>query len=310
MNGAITIRHAASIVGVVRTAPTDEARPDETEEERVNRDLRRRVAGALVEIMVEEAPQAFQRMVLTMLGAYYAGSFRIEANGLIADLDAGQLPDGLLAGFRARGHTLSTEARVMVKRPRGRWLIVDTGRQYVVWHVAGGLHVVFHPRAVSPAWQRRHPRVDHTLSQGDGVFFFTDLPPGEAGEQYRLRVSVPDTGTRYGVVETDAVTAPTRPDDRPATPARVDVELPVTRIHGQVVDDGGEPVAGARVRLGADTTVVRTWANGRYQLSRLLAGNPTLVVSAPGFVTFSQPVEALAAGEARQVDVTLQPASP
>lgn len=310
MNGAITIRHAASIVGVVRMAQIEPDPPHATEEERVNRDLRRRVAGALVEIMVEEAPQVFQRMVLTMLDAAHAGSFRIDVDDLIARLDAGQLPDGLLAGFRAYGHTLSTEARVMVKRPRGRWLIVDAGRQYFIWHVAGGLHVYFYPRAVSLAWQRRHPRIDHTCSQGDGVFFFTDLPPGEAGEQYRLRVSVPETGTRYGVVETDAVTIPVRPDDRPANPARVDIELPVTRIHGLVTDDAGEPVAGARVRLRGDTTIVRSRGDGRYELSRLLAGNPRLEVSAPGFVTFTQPVEALAVGEARQVDVTLQPASP
>lgn len=310
MNGTITIRHAASIVGVVRTVQTDEERPNEAEEERVNRDLRRRVGGALVEIMVEEAPQALQRMVMTRLNAEYASSFRIDTNAFIADLDAGRLPAGLPAAFGAHGQKLSPQARVLVKRPRGRWAIIDEGRHYLVCHVAEGLHVVFHPRTVSLAWQRRHPPFDHTYSQGDGVFFFPDLPPGEPGEQYRLRVSVPNKGTRYGVVETESVTVLVRPEGRPATPARVDVELPVTRIHGRVTDDAAEPVAGARVRLRADTTVVRSRADGRYELSQLLAGNPSLEVLAPGFVTFSQSIDALAVGESRQVDVTLRPLSP
>jgi hypothetical protein len=304
----VNIRHAVSVAGVVRAVQTNPDRPDESEEEKTNKEMRRRIAGALVEIVVEEAPRAFQRMVLLMLNAYYTNSFRIDLNGFAAELDAGQLSPALRAAFSVQGKMLTPQARVLVKRPRGRWTIADDGKTYLIWHVEQSLNVYFHPRKVDPAWQRRHPRIDHTWSHSDGIFLFLDLPSGEAGESYRLRVSTPRHGARYGTIETGPVIVPGRPADVPAPPAQVDVELPATRIHGIVTDNVSEPFGGARVRLRGDTTIVRSRADGSYELNPL-AGKPTLEISATGFETFAQAIE-LVAGQDQEINVQLQPIPP
>lgn len=147
-------------------------------------------------------------------------------------------------------------------------------------------------------------RPERTVSRPDGIFFFLDLP----ADSYRLRVIAPQLGTRYGTVETDAVQVE---DGRDAAGrvkvAKADVKLPPTRIHGQVTrSDNAQPIVGAKVRLRGDTTVVRTDADGRYALTGLVAGNPTLEVSAANFVTASQAVE-LGAGQDLTVDIALQP---
>src|SRR5437879_4338055 len=49
--------------------------------------------------------------------------------------------------------------------------------------------------SANPDYSKRPNRLDHAVSQSDGVFYFSDLPSGT----YRLKVSVPELGTRLGV---------------------------------------------------------------------------------------------------------------
>ncbi len=83
-------------------------------------------------------------------------------------------------------------------------------------------------QAADPEWRRRPDRPDRVFSQSDGIFCFVDLPPGP----YRLRVSAPELGTRYGVVEIGPFEVQAAPAEGPFPVARADVDLPPTRIRG------------------------------------------------------------------------------
>ena len=127
-------------------------------------------------------------------------------------------------------------------------------------------------QAADPAWQHRQERPDRTVSQSDGIFTFVDLPPGP----YRLKVSAPEMGSRYGTVEIGPFEVQAAPAEGPFSVARADVDLPPTRIRGVITDAAtGQPIPAARVRLLGDTTVVKTGDDGSYDLSRQIAGKPT-----------------------------------
>jgi hypothetical protein len=221
MTAGINLRHTVSIAGVVRNVLLNGDPAPESPEEQRNLELRRRIAGALVEIMVEDAPAVFQTMV--------------------------------------------------------------------------------NAKQANPLWAQQRQRIDRTWSHSDGIFYFLDLPAGEAGEGYRLRITMPHMGTRFSMVETPMVIVPKRPAGAPRPPVRVDVELPSTRIRGAVTqrivhDDGTvetQPVVGARIHLFGDSTYVRTRAGGHYELDRLLAGKPMIEILVTGFEPITHRVELL-----------------
>lgn len=158
-------------------------------------------------------------------------------------------------------------------------------------------------QAADPAWSHRPDRPDRVFSQSDGIFCFVDLPPGP----YRLRVSAPEMGSRYGAVEIGPFAVQAAPEGGPFPVARADVDLPPTQIHGAVTAAAtGNPVPAARVRLLGDTTVVKTDDDGAYDLRRQIAGKPTLQVTASHFQPVTRRVE-LAAGQDRVEDFALQP---
>jgi hypothetical protein len=158
-------------------------------------------------------------------------------------------------------------------------------------------------QAADPAWSRRPDRPDRVFSQSDGIFCFVDLPPGP----YRLRVTAPEMGTRYGEAKIGPFDVKAAPAAGPFPVARADVDLPPTRIHGVVTHAvSGKPIPAARVRLLGDTTVVKTGDDGTYDLSRQVAGKPTLQVSAPRFQPETRQLE-LAAGQERVENLALQP---
>jgi hypothetical protein len=160
-------------------------------------------------------------------------------------------------------------------------------------------------KAADPTWARRRERVDRVHSRADGVFYFADLPPGS----YRLRVSAPDLGTRYGVMEVGPCEVQAVPEEGPFAAARADADLPVTRIHGTVTEAvTGKPILGARVRLLGDTVVVKTGDDGTYDLSQQIAGEPNLQVTAPRYKPEARKLT-LAAGQEHVEDLALQPVS-
>jgi hypothetical protein len=160
-------------------------------------------------------------------------------------------------------------------------------------------------KAADPAWARRRERLDRVHSRADGAFYFVDLPAGS----YRLRVSAPVLGTRYGVVEMGPCEVQAVPENGPFTVVQADVNLPPTRIHGTVTDGmTGKPIPGASVRLLGDTVVVKTGDDGTYDLSQQIAGEPTLQVTAPRYRPEARKLE-LAAGQERVEVLALQPVS-
>jgi hypothetical protein len=167
------------------------------------------------------------------------------------------------------------------------------------------LRALLAAKAADPAWAHRRERLDRVYSRADGAFYFVDLPPGS----YRLRVSAPDLGTRYGVAEVGPCEVQAVPENGTFTVAQADVDLPPTRIHGTVTEAvTGKPIPGARVRLLGDTVVVKTGDDGAYDLSQQIAGEPTLQVTAPRYRPEARKLE-LAAGQERVEDLALQPVS-
>lgn len=157
--------------------------------------------------------------------------------------------------------------------------------------------------ALDPA--RRGARPDRTISQVDGIYFFTDLPPGA----YRLRVSAPEHGSRFGVVETGETNVPPAPSfGQPLALKPVDVELPSTRVRGVVTrSDSGASVPGGLVRVRGDPQATRTDDAGRYELRRLVQGKTTVEISAPNLAPVRRTVD-LVAGQEQVLDIQLDPA--
>jgi hypothetical protein len=160
-------------------------------------------------------------------------------------------------------------------------------------------------KAANPAWTRRRERLDRVYSRADGAFCFVDLPAGS----YRLNVSAPEMGTRYGEGKVENLEVQPDPGNGRVPVVQADVELPPTRIHGTVTDAvTGMPIPGARVRLLGDTVVVKTSDDGMYDLSQQIAGEPTLQVTALHYKPEARKLE-LAAGQERVEDLALQPVS-
>ncbi len=152
---------------------------------------------------------------------------------------------------------------------------------------------------------QRGIRPDRTFSQVDGIYFFTDLPPGA----YRLRISMPQHGSRFGVVETDVTTvAPAPAFGQPLALKVVDIELPSTRIRGIVTrSDSGASVPGGLVRVRGDPQATHTDDAGRYELRRLVQGKTTVEISAPNLASIHRTVEVVA-GQEQVLDIQLDPA--
>lgn len=155
----------------------------------------------------------------------------------------------------------------------------------------------------------RRPRCDRAYSQADGIYLFTDLPPGD----YRLRVSAPKYGTRFGSVESAqpiAVLPPPAPGGRWQA-AAFDVLLPSTRVRGVVRRADTDAAVGmATVRVRGEAAAVRTDGDGRFELHRLPAGRITLDIAAAGMFAVQQTFTVAAGEEAVIPDIRLSRQTP
>lgn len=163
--------------------------------------------------------------------------------------------------------------------------------------------------ARDPAWERQAERLDRRRSRRDGLYAFSDLPPGA----YELVISAPDEGSRYGTATLPAVavTSEREPSGRIKL-APADAALAPTRITGRVLrgdTNPQQPALDARARLRGDTNVARADADGRFTLSGISAGSPTLEVTAPGYRTLTLAVT-LAAGQEQSLNNLVLTAGP
>jgi hypothetical protein len=153
-------------------------------------------------------------------------------------------------------------------------------------------------------------------TQADGFFYFMDLPVG----LYELVVSAPQLGTRYGTaaiadveVKTETITNVTPKNItviKPIFDDKANVQLPPTRLGGEVKrSDNDQAIPQATVRLRGSQVKTLTDEEGKYLLSGLQSSQPTVQVSATGFVTESQEKVTLTAGEETTVNFSLTPIS-
>lgn len=138
-------------------------------------------------------------------------------------------------------------------------------------------------------------------TRADGFYAFLDLRAGE----YDLRVSAPQAAGRYGSASVDDVKVAYDVAGTPALDSRANVALPPTAVAGRVSDaTSGAPIADALAGLRGAETQARTSADGRYRLSPLLPGNPTLEIRARGYAPETRKLQ-LQAGAQLNVDLTL-----
>ena len=93
---------------------------------------------------------------------------------------------------------------------------------------------------------------------------------------------------------TEVTLSSTRPSSTPGTPAPAatdtvgDASLPL--LCGEVVDESGAPIEGARVQLTSPPLTIRTDKRGRFCVA-CPAGERTFLVDAPGFTPVTRGVE-------------------
>ena len=100
-----------------------------------------------------------------------------------------------------------------------------------------------------------------TSTAADGHYHFLDLPDG----QYTLAVSLPGSGTRYGVAQTQATVS--RDTSGKIVMVSADLALPPTTIKGTVtLKDKGDPVMLAEVCVQGSGESTFTDSKGGYML--------------------------------------------
>jgi len=135
----------------------------------------------------------------------------------------------------------------------------------------------------------------------DGFFYFPDLRAGT----YTLTVSAPVLGSRYGVVKITGVSVQNAVDGRPIFNTKASVRLPPTRVSGTVTrSSDGQPLVKAAVRVLGGEAKCLTDQNGKYVLTGLYAGTPTVQASAADRATSAKKVT-LAAGQETVADFSL-----
>ncbi|NER39460.1 MAG: carboxypeptidase-like regulatory domain-containing protein [Oscillatoria sp. SIO1A7] len=170
--------------------------------------------------------------------------------------------------------------------------------------------LALHSLQYGRSWATMRERPDRKITSVDGYFYFVDLPNGD----YTLRASLPKAGTRYGTAEVSATVSREIPDNINKT---ANIALPPTAIKGQIVDENGDPVGMAKVKIKGSSEYAFSDGDGNYFLSNLEASqNPETgrtaeaIVSARGYYTNSKTVELFKGQVVKEYDFTLLSADP
>jgi hypothetical protein len=126
-----------------------------------------------------------------------------------------------------------------------------------------------------------------------------------------LAVIEPRFSVFAGITLRPSLPAAEAPPPPPVTVADKPVEVAaVGRIDGRVTDDGGRPIAGAKVHAGKADSGVDAQTNdyGTFQLSGVPVGKADLAISAEGYRDSVRTVDVTTAGQA--VEVQLERALP
>lgn len=141
-------------------------------------------------------------------------------------------------------------------------------------------------------WETLSQRPDRTHTAMDGYFKFIDLPVGE----YKLNVSLPGAGTRYGTAE-PMVTVSSEGDR--LLPKIIAIALSPTALKGHIQDGQGKPIEMATIQLSGSRETALSDAQGNYSFIGLQASSPiarphTVTATAQGYnaqfkpITFNQ----------------------
>ncbi|MBI9044435.1 MAG: carboxypeptidase regulatory-like domain-containing protein [Anaerolineaceae bacterium] len=158
---------------------------------------------------------------------------------------------------------------------------------------------------ISPA-----PLAAQSHSAADGHFHFMELPEGE----YSLRVSLPGSGSRYGKPEVKVNVSTDAQGNAKLT--FTEIALPATSLKGKITSAGDdtpggeppmdEPVVMAEIKLKGSGEQTFSDGAGEYLLSGVEAGkNRTLLISARGYRTTSQPVDFSSTGVIKIMNIKL-----
>jgi protocatechuate 3,4-dioxygenase beta subunit len=149
------------------------------------------------------------------------------------------------------------------------------------------------------------------VTDANGAFEIRDVVPGPI----RVVVSHPD----YATAEAGATVEPTGHPDRAQELAAIDLEE-AGAVEGVVIDEAGDPVAGARVAVGLVPAYLPAGATppgmavtnerGRFSLEGLRPGRVDLEAYAPGIGRGSAPgVQVTSGGHSSRVEIRLDQAS-
>ncbi|XHX78782.1 MAG: carboxypeptidase regulatory-like domain-containing protein [Stenomitos frigidus ULC029] len=178
-------------------------------------------------------------------------------------------------------------------------LLVEEIRHYVA--IAGVVTDSVSGRAIVGAIVEILDPKRRTLTRADGSFYFIDLPVGS----YSLNIAPPSLNSRYGSINDLIIPVQNNEKGKPILNPKAKVQLVPTTLTGQVVRaDNSKPIGGAIVQLRRGEMQTITDKEGRYRLSGLLSGKPTIQVTTKGFSKSVQTV-VLTAGQTTTADFSL-----
>ncbi|MCP2729160.1 carboxypeptidase-like regulatory domain-containing protein [Limnofasciculus baicalensis] len=149
-------------------------------------------------------------------------------------------------------------------------------------------------------WEKLPERIDQTYSKIDGFFHFLDLPEGK----YKLAVSFPGTGTRYGGAEKEVGIVH---DGEKIKLTAADISLPPTALKGEVTNTDNTPVVMAKIQVVGSGEYIFSDGEGKYLFTGLEASETrrTVQVSAQGYKLVSKSVQ-LNQGKTKIINFKLQ----